>query len=86
MIIDAHALDALTSQAKASSRLRMNLDLRNSPEAQSNECWMQLNRNGTAYPSASDYILDAFDVVEKMVKVKDSFCENRMLILSFQIE
>lgn len=32
MIIDQHILDALTSQAKASPRLRMNLDLRNSAE------------------------------------------------------
>ena len=31
-IIDEHTLDALTAQAKASPRLRMNLDLRNSPE------------------------------------------------------
>ncbi len=35
MIIDSKILDALTAQAKASSRLRMNLDLRNSPEDQS---------------------------------------------------
>ena len=32
MIIDHHILDDLTSQAKASPRLRKNLDLRNSPE------------------------------------------------------
>ena len=31
MIIDQHILDKLTAQAKASPRLRMNLDLRNSP-------------------------------------------------------
>lgn len=31
-IIDQHTLDALTAQAKVSPRLRMNLDLRNSPE------------------------------------------------------
>lgn len=35
MIIDQQKLDALTAQAKASPRLRMNLDLRNSPEDQS---------------------------------------------------
>lgn len=35
IIIDQHTLDALTAQAKASLRLRMNLDLRNSPEDQS---------------------------------------------------
>ena len=34
-IIDKHTLNALTAQAKASPRLRMNLDLRNSPEDQS---------------------------------------------------
>lgn len=32
MIIDHHTLDTLTAQAKASPRLRMNLDLRNSPD------------------------------------------------------
>ena len=32
MIIDNHILDNLTAQAKASPRLRMNLDLRTSPE------------------------------------------------------
>ena len=31
MIINKHILDALTEQAKVSPRLRMNLDLRNSP-------------------------------------------------------
>ena len=31
-IIDQHTLDALTAQAKVSPRLRMNFDLRNSPE------------------------------------------------------
>ena len=31
MIIDINTLDSLTAQAKASPRLRMNLDLRNSP-------------------------------------------------------
>ena len=35
MIIDQHTLDTLTEQAKASPRLRMNLDLRNSPVDQS---------------------------------------------------
>ena len=34
-IIDEHTLNALTAQAMASPRLRMNLDLRNSPEDQS---------------------------------------------------
>lgn len=35
MVIDQQILDSLTAQAKASPRLRMNLDLRNSPEDQS---------------------------------------------------
>jgi cupin fold WbuC family metalloprotein len=35
MIIDPLLLDSLTAQAKASPRLRMNLDLRNTPEDQS---------------------------------------------------
>ena len=35
MIIDQSILDGLTAQAKASPRRRMNLDLRNSPEDQS---------------------------------------------------
>ncbi len=35
MIIDQSVLDGLIAQAKASPRLRMNMDLRNSPEDQS---------------------------------------------------
>ena len=35
MIIDQQALDVLTAQAKESPRLRMNLDLRNSPDDKS---------------------------------------------------
>ena len=35
MLIDTKLLDALTAQAKASPRLRMNLDLRNTPDDQS---------------------------------------------------
>lgn len=35
MIINSQTLDALTAQAKASPRLRMNLDLRNSPDDKS---------------------------------------------------
>ncbi len=35
MLIDTKLLNALTAQAKASPRLRMNLDLRNTPEDQS---------------------------------------------------
>ena len=32
MVVDKKALDELTAQAKASPRLRMNMDLRNGPE------------------------------------------------------
>ena len=35
MLIDTNLLDTLTAQAKASPRLRMNLDLRNTPDDQS---------------------------------------------------
>lgn len=35
MLIDTNLLDTLTAQAKASPRLRMNFDLRNSPADQS---------------------------------------------------
>ena len=35
MIIDQNILDSLTAQAQASPRLRMNMDLRNSPEDKS---------------------------------------------------
>ena len=35
MIIDQNTLDGLSAQAQASPRLRMNLDLRNSPEDKS---------------------------------------------------
>lgn len=35
MVIDQKLLDSLTEQAKASPRLRMNMDLRNSPDDQS---------------------------------------------------
>ena len=35
MLIDNNLLDSLTAQAKASARLRMNYDLRNTPDDQS---------------------------------------------------
>lgn len=35
MVIDQKLLDSLTAQAKSSPRLRMNLDLRNTPDDQS---------------------------------------------------
>lgn len=49
MIIDQHTLDTLTAQAKASPRLRMNLDLRNSPEDQSQRMLNAIER-GTVLP------------------------------------
>ena len=38
MIITQALLDSLTAQAKASPRLRMNLDLRNSATTKANGC------------------------------------------------
>ena len=49
MIIDKQILDDLTAQAKASLRLRMNLDLRNSPEDQSQRMLNALEP-GTIFP------------------------------------
>ena len=49
MLIDADLLDKLTAQAQASSRLRMNLDLRNSPTDQSQRMLNALEP-GTAMP------------------------------------
>ena len=49
MLIDKALLDSLSAQAKASPRLRMNLDLRNSPEDQSQRILNALEP-GTAMP------------------------------------
>ena len=49
MIIDQQTLDNLSAQAKASPRLRMNLDLRNSPEDQSQRMLNALEP-GTIFP------------------------------------
>lgn len=49
MIIDQQAFNALNAQAKASPRLRMNLDLRNSPEDQSQRM-LNANEPGTEMP------------------------------------
>ena len=49
MIIDQHTLDALTAQAKASPRLRMNLDLRNSP-ADGSQRMLNAIEPGTVMP------------------------------------
>jgi cupin fold WbuC family metalloprotein len=49
MIIDQHTLDYLTAQAKESPRLRMNLDLRNTPEDQSQRM-LNAIEPGTALP------------------------------------
>ena len=49
MIIDRHILDALTARARVSPRLRMNLDLRNSTEDQSQRM-MNAIEPGTRMP------------------------------------
>lgn len=49
MIIDKLILDDLSAKAKASPRLRMNLDLRNSPEDQSQRMLNALEP-GTIFP------------------------------------
>ena len=49
MIIDQHTLDYLTAQAKESPRLRMNLDLRNTPEDLSQRM-LNAIEPGTALP------------------------------------
>lgn len=49
MIIDQHILDDLTAQAKASPRLRMNLDLRNSP-ADKSQRMLNAIEPGTVLP------------------------------------
>ena len=49
MIIDQQVLDALTAQAKASLRLRMNLDLRNSP-ADKSQRMLNAIEPGTVLP------------------------------------
>ena len=49
MIIDQQVLDALTAQAKASPRLRMNLDLRNSP-ADKSQRMLNAIEPGTVLP------------------------------------
>ena len=49
MIIDQHTLDELTAHAKASPRLRMNLDLRNSP-ADGSQRMLNAIEPGTVMP------------------------------------
>ena len=49
MKIDTALLDALTAQAKASPRLRMNLDLRNSPQDGS-QCMLNAIEPGSQVP------------------------------------
>ena len=48
-IIDQHILDELTAQAKASPRLRMNLDLRNTP-ADKSQRMLNAIEPGTVMP------------------------------------
>ena len=49
MIIDQHILDELTAEAKESPRLRMNLDLRNSP-ADASQRMLNAIEPGTVLP------------------------------------
>ena len=49
MIIDQHTLDELTAQAKASPRLRMNLDLRTTP-ADGSQRMLNAIEPGTVMP------------------------------------
>ena len=49
MIIDQHILDELTAEAKGSPRLRMNLDLRNSP-ADASQRMLNAIEPGTVLP------------------------------------
>ena len=49
MIIDSHILDSLTAQARQSPRLRMNLDLRNSP-ADKSQRMLNAIEPGTVLP------------------------------------
>ena len=49
MIIDQHTLDELTARAKASPRLRMNMDLRNSP-ADGSQRMLNAIEPGTVMP------------------------------------
>lgn len=70
MVIDQTLLDELTERAKASPRLRINLDLRNSPEDQSQ--WM-LNaiEPGTVMP-----IHRHMGSSETVVCIRGHFVEN----------
>lgn len=53
MVITQAILDNLTAQAKASSRLRCNLDLRNSPEDGSQRMLNAIEPGGSAVYSSA---------------------------------
>ncbi len=56
MIIGKQLLDDLTAQAKASPRLRMNMDLRNSPSDGSQRMLNALEPGTVAYSQTSYFI------------------------------
>ena len=85
MIIDRHILDALTARAQVSPRLRMNLDLRNSTEDQSQRMLnaiepgtrMPVHRHRTTSETVvclrghfEEYFYDEFGVLTDVVDVR----------------
>ena len=85
MIIDRHILDALTARAQVSPRLRMNLDLRNSTEDQSQRMLnaiepgtrMPVHRHRTTSETVvclrghfEDYFYDEFGVLTDVVDMR----------------
>ena len=85
MIIDRHILDALTARAQVSPRLRMNLDLRNSTEDQSQRMLnaiepgtrMPVHRHRTTSETVvclrghfEEYFYDEFGVLTEVVDMR----------------
>ena len=85
MIIDRHILDALTARAQVSPRLRMNLDLRNSTEDQSQRMLnaiepgtrMPVHRHRTTSETVvclrghfEEYFYDEFGVLTDVVNMR----------------
>ena len=85
MIIDRHILDALTARARVSPRLRMNLDLRNSTEDQSQRMLnaiepgtrMPVHRHRTTSETVvclrghfEEYFYDEFGVLTEVVDMR----------------
>ena len=76
MIIDQSLLDGLTAQAKASPRLRMNLDLRNSP-ADGSQRMLNALEPGTPLPihrhlRSSETVVVLRDVAGKLFLLQRS--------------